>query len=396
LTPSGHEARVRSVLLGSADRRRLDLLDMLLISSGYEVAQREDGQGVLQFLQTNTPDAVVLDLDLPGADGREICSRIRSIKRLTDVVVVLISGSVPQLGGPEVLRDLVRSTSADLVLPEPVGDKNLTGRLGNLFRERDQARLALGASGTGHDSASATRRWNRVAERETMTLASLDDEVRVLRAQLKAYSRGIEPAATAIVRQKEEFERSLCELKERNESLLCDLQREREAQAAQKSLLDETRNRLIETQAVMRDQEVHISSFEQELERRCSVEAQLEGELARARAELSDQEADMSFLQGRAAELQDELLARDAVNSALQERLERAEMALEDRERERVGLERRNGMLVEELERRLAEERPIREFFQRMLGDQRAFPTFGAADSSHVSGRAARGLRGGQ
>jgi DNA-binding response OmpR family regulator len=395
LTPSGHETLVRSVLLGSADRGRLDLLDMLLIASGYEVAQREDGQGVLKFLQTNTPDAVVLDLDLPGADGREICGRIRSITRLADVVVILISSSVAQLGGPEVLRDLVRSTSADLVLPEPVGDKNLAGRLGNLFIERDQSRLADGPSSTGHDSASSPKRRNRVAERETMTLASLDDEVRVLRAQLKAYSRGIIPVSAAIVRQKEEFERTIGELKERNESLLCDLQRERVAHEAQKSLLDEARDRLTETQAIMRDLEVQISSFEQELERRSTVEARLEGELLQAQAKLSDQEADTSSLQRRTAELHDELLAREAVNSALQERLDRAETALEDRERERMGLERRNAMLVEELERRQAEERPIREFFQRMLGDERGSSTYGAEDPSLNVSRAVRSLRGG-
>lgn len=69
----------------------------------------EDGQAALAFLRREEPygDAprphmILLDLNLPGMDGREVLSRIKGDPTLRDIPVVILTSS-------EAERDVVRS-----------------------------------------------------------------------------------------------------------------------------------------------------------------------------------------------------------------------------------------------------------------------------------------------
>lgn len=53
------------------------LVHDVLTLEGYEVEQAEDGFVALRILEARRPDAVVLDLMLPGLDGHELLRRIR-------------------------------------------------------------------------------------------------------------------------------------------------------------------------------------------------------------------------------------------------------------------------------------------------------------------------------
>lgn len=49
----------------------------LLEKAGYGVAQATSGEEALQTLQVRIPDLVLLDRDLGGLDGLEVCRRIK-------------------------------------------------------------------------------------------------------------------------------------------------------------------------------------------------------------------------------------------------------------------------------------------------------------------------------
>lgn len=359
-------SRVRTVLVASADAGSLQLLDVLLMSQGFEVIQCEDGRGVLAFLKENTPDAVIVDINLPDADGSNICSRIRSVNRLAHIAVVLITPSVLDLGGPENLRAVARSTSADFVLPHPLGDKNIVGRLQNLFLEREKSSIP-----------ESTQVRTGVAEREVMAVAALEDEVRVLRAQVKAYqrqdrlerSRRDQNGTPGLLAKREQ---TIKELNERNEVLLGELVRHRETAASCQGELEEFRSLLTERQSSIEGLENRVQSLVEELEQSKACEADLRRSLIAAQTSVSDREDEIADLKRRQESLSAALDERNAAGTALQRELEGVLAKVAECEQEIERLKRFNGRLLQEVETRKAQEAPLREYFQRILQVEQA------------------------
>ncbi|MEV7222937.1 response regulator transcription factor [Streptomyces sp. NPDC093681] len=92
------------VLIVEDDRAVRDGLLLALRRQGHEVAAAATGEDGLEQLRTFRPEAVVLDLMLPGMSGLEVCRRIRAHDQLpiimatargddTDIVVGLESGA---------------------------------------------------------------------------------------------------------------------------------------------------------------------------------------------------------------------------------------------------------------------------------------------------------------
>jgi CheY-like chemotaxis protein len=64
---------------------------MTLRLAGYDVCEVGSGEDALSRLEDFRPDAVVLDIRLPGIDGLAVLARIRASDALADVGVVLCS-----------------------------------------------------------------------------------------------------------------------------------------------------------------------------------------------------------------------------------------------------------------------------------------------------------------
>ena len=58
-----------------------------------EVEEAANGVDALAAIQRGRPDAVVLDVRMPGMDGLELCRRIKADPALAGVSVVLLSGA---------------------------------------------------------------------------------------------------------------------------------------------------------------------------------------------------------------------------------------------------------------------------------------------------------------
>jgi CheY-like chemotaxis protein len=87
-------AHTRNLLLVVDDDHLLrELLSLLLQGEGYQVREAGDGQEALDQLQQGpVPDCILLDLSMPGMDGRQFRSRLRHDPRWASIPVLLISG----------------------------------------------------------------------------------------------------------------------------------------------------------------------------------------------------------------------------------------------------------------------------------------------------------------
>jgi len=72
----------------------VNFLGAHLIAAGYDVQAARSGEEALQAIRQQKPDAVVLDLMLPGMDGTSVAERMITDLGLEDTPVLFLSGLI--------------------------------------------------------------------------------------------------------------------------------------------------------------------------------------------------------------------------------------------------------------------------------------------------------------
>ena len=81
------KAHMTNILVIDDDARDRGLLVAVLEERGYEVILADNGGAGLMLCHRRTPDAVVLDLSMPGIDGRSLLRQLRILHPTLPVVV---------------------------------------------------------------------------------------------------------------------------------------------------------------------------------------------------------------------------------------------------------------------------------------------------------------------
>jgi DNA-binding response OmpR family regulator len=106
-----------------ADRR---LLRDALEADGFDVEEAQDGQEGLRKLFADRPDAVLLDVLMPGMDGWAVCERIREF---TETPVIMLTSLDRE---EEIVRGL--ELGADDFVSKPVSPRQLIARVKAVLR----------------------------------------------------------------------------------------------------------------------------------------------------------------------------------------------------------------------------------------------------------------------
>ena len=69
----------------------LDVLSETLHSAHYDVAIATNGERALKQLERKRPDLILLDINMPGMDGFELCSRIKADPNISHIPVIFIT-----------------------------------------------------------------------------------------------------------------------------------------------------------------------------------------------------------------------------------------------------------------------------------------------------------------
>jgi CheY-like chemotaxis protein len=82
-----------------ADTRTLysEYLDL----AGFAVKEASDGIGAFDVARAALPDVVVMDLGLPGMDGRDVLRQLKADPRTRGIPVVVVSGYPPSIAAAE-------------------------------------------------------------------------------------------------------------------------------------------------------------------------------------------------------------------------------------------------------------------------------------------------------
>lgn len=114
------------ILVVDDDPDLRDLLSTYLGANGFEVQTAGDGVAMRACLASSAPDAIVLDLMLPGEDGLSLTRWLRS---QSSVPVLMLSAR-----GEEMDRVIGLEVGADDYLAKPFGPRELLARLRALLR----------------------------------------------------------------------------------------------------------------------------------------------------------------------------------------------------------------------------------------------------------------------
>lgn len=107
------------------------LLRDYLAASAFRVSLRETGAGTVDWIREHAPDAVVLDLMLPGVDGLEICRTLRASTdpRSANVPLLMLTARVEEID-----RLLGLELGADDYICKPFSPREVVARVRAVLR----------------------------------------------------------------------------------------------------------------------------------------------------------------------------------------------------------------------------------------------------------------------
>ena len=127
------------VLVADDDADLLELIAFTLTQAGYLVIRAADGPGAVRRFAEESADLVVLDVNMPGLSGFQVCEAIRARSRVP-VMMLTVRGEE---------EDLVRALGlgADDYLTKPFSPRTLLARIKALLRRAGMESSAPLAAG---------------------------------------------------------------------------------------------------------------------------------------------------------------------------------------------------------------------------------------------------------
>jgi len=94
------------------------VIEIILKQNNYTVEGISKWQYLTYSIQYFKPDLILLDVDLSGADGRDICSELKTSKTTSHIPIILFSG-FPDLVGH------LNGCQPDAIIEKPIDLTNL-------------------------------------------------------------------------------------------------------------------------------------------------------------------------------------------------------------------------------------------------------------------------------
>jgi DNA-binding response OmpR family regulator len=167
------------ILIADDDRDLLGLIAFTLTQAGYLVVKANDGPSAIHAFKGESPDLAVLDINMPGASGFQVCEAIRSQSRIP-VMMLTVRGEE---------EDLIKALDlgADDYLTKPFSPRTLLARIKALLRRAGIENAA--PVSVGRLSLDAEEHTVRIDGGEVVRLTKL--ELRLLQMLLANVGRTV-------------------------------------------------------------------------------------------------------------------------------------------------------------------------------------------------------------
>jgi len=113
------------------------LLRDYLVAAGYRVSVLDSGTGAADWIREQAPDAVLLDVMLPGEDGLAVC---RGVRAFSNVPILMVTARVEEID-----RLLGLELGADDYICKPFSPREVVARVRAVLRRVANAMLPASA-----------------------------------------------------------------------------------------------------------------------------------------------------------------------------------------------------------------------------------------------------------
>jgi two-component system, OmpR family, alkaline phosphatase synthesis response regulator PhoP len=134
---------MESVLVVEDSRSMQQALRRIFTSDALEVTIAADGISAVELFRSQMPNAVVLDLRLPGKSGKELCREFKAMAPRVPIVVVSANADIDD-------KVLLLELGADDYVTKPFSPKELLARVRRAMRRADASALAPAADPSRH------------------------------------------------------------------------------------------------------------------------------------------------------------------------------------------------------------------------------------------------------
>ncbi|MCZ7544868.1 MAG: response regulator [Anaerolineae bacterium] len=128
------------VLIAEDNIDSRQLVEDILTGLDIEVLAAPDGLQALELARTASPDLIILDINMPGLSGFEVCARLKADAALATIPVLMLTAL-------DQVDDRVKALGlgADDYLTKPFNPRELVARVNTRLRAKQEADLLRAA-----------------------------------------------------------------------------------------------------------------------------------------------------------------------------------------------------------------------------------------------------------
>jgi CheY-like chemotaxis protein len=136
-TGTGHR-----ILVIDDDQFLLSMMERFLDEAGYRVSTLNIPQQAVDEIVRQRPDAVLLDIMMPGVDGLEVCRQLREIRELDAIKIIIVSAKTYDFD-----RRRAKANGANGFIAKPIQRDSFLERIAAIIEDRIDLRF-WGVRGT--------------------------------------------------------------------------------------------------------------------------------------------------------------------------------------------------------------------------------------------------------
>ena len=182
-----------NILIVDDTPANLNVLSTILTQQGYKVRPANNGEVALIVAQRAAPDLILLDIQMPGMNGFEVCKKLKEIEQTRDIPVIFISAL------DEVL-DKVEAFEVGGVdyITKPFQILEVLARIEHQLTLRRQQEQIAAVSALAHDLHDSIRQL--VGHAELLTTGGDAPPSTELRTEVHQIAQKLEAAFVQLVR----------------------------------------------------------------------------------------------------------------------------------------------------------------------------------------------------